>query len=372
MSPPAMISDQFRTLIVQPTSLCNLDCAYCYLPDRRRESLMPVTVARSLAASIVEQDSPHPVEVVWHGGEPLATPVEHMLALLAAFEPLRSNEKVIHSVQTNATLINPRWIDLLQCYGFRVGISIDGPQARNLLRVDWAGRPSFTRAMKGIDRLQAAAIPFMAICVVTAETIAHVDELMTFFTELGCDTVGFNIEEQEGLNVDRQQVTVNQAQQFWRRLWHLRSVGSQVTVRDLDRLRHFLHDARRDRLRPAAPYDPIPTVAANGNTVLLSPELLGVAAADYADFVIGNVTTTSLPQMLAQSTGVRYVAEFNEALRSCAATCEFWDFCHGGQAGNRFFEHGTFTTTETAYCRNSKQALVRAALDHITPRTGVT
>jgi uncharacterized protein len=37
----------------------------------------------------------------------------------------------------------------------------------------------------------------------------------------------------------------------------------------------------------------------------------------------------------------------------------------GAQAGNRYFEHGTFTATETAYCRNTRQALVRAAATHL-------
>ncbi|WP_406059225.1 hypothetical protein [Micromonospora sp. NBC_00860] len=29
------IAGSFHTLVVQPTSFCNLDCTYCYLPDRR-------------------------------------------------------------------------------------------------------------------------------------------------------------------------------------------------------------------------------------------------------------------------------------------------------------------------------------------------
>ncbi|BCJ63636.1 hypothetical protein [Polymorphospora rubra] len=128
----------------------------------------------------------------------------------------------------------------------------------------------------------------------------------------------------------------------------------------------------RDEVCPArgALYDPIPTVSTDGDTVLLSPELLGITAPKYADFVVGNVTSTLLPQMIREAVGNGYVVEFADALRSCAATCEFWDFCQGAQAGNRFFEHGTFMVAETAYCRNSRQALVRAALDQVTPQIG--
>ncbi|MDH6464656.1 sulfatase maturation enzyme AslB (radical SAM superfamily) [Micromonospora sp. A200] len=40
------------TLVVQPTAFCNLDCTYCYLPDRRSRRLMTIPVAEACAASI--------------------------------------------------------------------------------------------------------------------------------------------------------------------------------------------------------------------------------------------------------------------------------------------------------------------------------
>ncbi|MBX7268664.1 hypothetical protein KIF24_23340 [Micromonospora sp. Llam7] len=39
------IAGRFHTLVLQPTSFCNLDCTYCYLPDRRSRRLMSVPVA---------------------------------------------------------------------------------------------------------------------------------------------------------------------------------------------------------------------------------------------------------------------------------------------------------------------------------------
>jgi uncharacterized protein len=41
-----------------------------------------------------------------------------------------------------------------------------------------------------------------------------------------------------------------------------------------------------------AKHDPIPTVAWNGDVVLLSPELLGAHSARYGDFIAGNVLST--------------------------------------------------------------------------------
>lgn len=360
-----LISDTYRIVVVQPTTLCNLDCRYCYLPDRKRQQLMGVDVAAAIAASIAEQGRAQAVEVVWHGGEPLATPIEHLRTLLAEFEALRRAGRLVHSVQTNATLINPAWCELLHEYEFRVGVSLDGPQTHNAERGDWAGRSSFARTMRGITRLGEAGIAFSAICVVTPQTIGYADKLVRFFERLGCASVGFNLEEVEGINTSRPQITMAQAEAFWRQLWQRRQDGSPLPIRDLDRLARYLRHARATGEFDAA-YDPIPTVAHNGDTVILSPELAGITAPDYHDFILGNVIGESLPAMLARASQVRYVNEFTQALRSCAASCEFWDFCRGAQAGNRYFEHGTFTATETSYCRNTRQALVRAALTHLT------
>src|SRR3954464_8198758 len=73
-------------VIMQPTTLCNLDCAYCYLPHRAQDRRMPVTVAEAVAATVNDGAAAPPrFSVVWHGGEPLAAGREHLAALMAPF-----------------------------------------------------------------------------------------------------------------------------------------------------------------------------------------------------------------------------------------------------------------------------------------------
>jgi uncharacterized protein len=357
----ATISKTFNSLVVQPTTLCNLDCGYCYLPDRKRQRLMSVAVAARLAESIAEQQSATPVEVIWHAGEPLSTPTERFRALLAEFEFLRRAGACLHSVQTNATLIDEAWCEVLSAYGFRIGVSIDGPGWLSADRVDWRGHAALEKIERGIARLQRAGLTFSVICVVTTATIHHADELVDYFTDLGCSSVGFNIEEIEILGSTRQRVTVEKAEQFWRQLMRRRASGSSLAVRDLDRLHAYLtSEANLFRLR-----DPLPTVAYNGDTVLLSPELLGVASIEYGDFLAGNILRESIPRMLSRMGELAYVTEFTNALHRCAESCEFWNFCEGAQAGNRYFETGGFDVTETAYCRTTRQALIRAAAGYL-------
>lgn len=220
--------------------------------------------------------------------------------------------------------------------------------------------------MRGIGKLHEAGISYTAICVVTPETIRFADTLIRFFTDLGCTSVGFNLEEQEGLNAHRPAIAVEDAERFWRRLWELRESGSQLAVRDLDRFCDWI-SARRtgDLTFGAQPIDPIPTVAFNGDVVVLSPELLGIENRTHRNFKVGNVLHDNLPTILNAATQASCVREFRAGLAKCAATCEFFDFCRGAQAGNRYFETGSFAVAETAYCRNTRQALVRAAAAHL-------
>lgn len=360
------ISRTFGTVVLQPTTFCPWACDYCYLPTKDQRFTMSLDVASAVAASVREQASAGCVEVVWHGGEPLAVGLERFVKLLEPFETLRSEGRVRHAVQTGAGLITAGWCEMFADFEVTVGVSIDGPEWANGHRRDRAGRSVYGRAMHGIEVLRSRGIAFSAIAVVTPETIHRADELADFFENLGCTQVGFNIEEHEGANDARPGVASGDAQEFWSALLRSRAANSTLRVRELDRLFSFLRQSRilsspwSEHL-----HEPIPTVAWNGDTVLLSPELAGVQAPQYSNFVLGNVLSEGLPVMLAQAHRARYVDEFTQALGACAAGCEFYDFCLGAQAGNRYFEHSTFTATETAYCRNTRQALVRAMNDQI-------
>ena len=99
---------QTRLLILQATPFCNIDCDYCYLPDRASTARMSVATAR-LAARRLREDGllGDALSVVWHAGEPLAMPVSFYAEAIAAIEAeIGAHCQVTHSIQTNATLID--------------------------------------------------------------------------------------------------------------------------------------------------------------------------------------------------------------------------------------------------------------------------
>ena len=134
---------------------------------------MPVEVADAVAEAVTTWSQDHPVRVLWHGGEPLATGLAHFATLISRFGP-GEGHPVRHSVQTNATLIDERWCELFATVPVEVAVSIDGPAPDNSARADRGGRDSTARTLRGIELLRRHRVRFGAIAVVSDPTPARV------------------------------------------------------------------------------------------------------------------------------------------------------------------------------------------------------
>ena len=63
----------FNEVVLQPTSLCNLNCSYCYVPHRNEDRRMQPEVTEHLATSLAALPKHKaPIWILWHCGEPLA------------------------------------------------------------------------------------------------------------------------------------------------------------------------------------------------------------------------------------------------------------------------------------------------------------
>lgn len=356
------ISAEPTYVVMQPTTLCNLDCSYCYLPFRRVDHKMPVAVAEAVAASVNPWSRTGRFSVVWHGGEPLAAGPDHLARLLAPFD-----DRVEHHVQTNATLIDDDWCEFFVAHDMRVSVSVDGPRDRNGDRVNRGGRPAYDRIRQGIDTLRRHGLPFSALCVVGRPEPGLAAELYEYFLDLGCEVLGINVEELEGVNLRDNRHPAEAVTAFWAELVGAWRRDPRIHLREIEwslRYAAAVLDGTADDVLPRR-LDPIPTVAHDGSVVLLSPELAGFSDPRYGDFTSGNVLTTPLAEILADATGTPWIREFLDGVEKCRATCPYFGFCGGAHAANRYFEQGRFDVTATNHCRNSKMRLLEGVLDHV-------
>lgn len=351
-------------VLMQPTTLCNLDCAYCYLPHRAHDRRMAPEIAQAVAETVnawagqIERFS-----VVWHGGEPLAAGREHLAALMAPF-----HDRVEHHVQTNATLIDDAWCEFFLDHRMEVGISVDGPAARTALRTDRGGHPAYQRIMQGVSALQRHGIRFAVICVVSDPRPGLANELYEYFCDLGCYWLGINMEEREGVNTRDNARAEAAVRDFWAELTAAWRADPRLELREVEWSLHYLAAALRGQEDAVLPRqrDPVPTVGYDGRVVLFSPELAGFDdAPGYGDFALGNVAQRPLAEIVrAADAPTGWLADYLAGVERCRETCGYFGFCGGAHASNRYFETGRFNVTETEHCRNTKIRLLEGVLDH--------
>lgn len=358
-----------KSVIMQPETLCNLDCTYCYLPFRHKRNTMPVAVAQAVAESVRPWSVCGTVEVCWHGGEPLATGRVHLGRLMDAFAGL----DVKHVIQTNATLIDESWCEFFAVRDVHVGISIDGPLSDNASRVDRRQMPTHGKAMRGIELLREHGHDVHAIAVVSDPTPERARRLYDFAAECGIAHLGINIEEQEGVNHTTNSHPEAAVTDFWTALTKSWRENPAVRVRELERALGYVgavlqRNGATHREKPLV--DPLPTIGYDGSVTLISPELAGFSS-DRGTFSSGNVLHDTLDEIIEQAAVDErsWVSEFARGISACQRMCQYFDFCGGGHPANRYFEHGRMDGTTTNYCRNSKISLLEGVLRLDKPNT---
>lgn len=358
-----------RLLVLQPTPYCNLDCSYCYLPHRNDRRRMSDDVLRGIATRVLNapqvRAGPDALTIVWHGGEPMTLPPDWYARAFALLED-ETGRTWRHAFQTNAVGVDDRWIALFRDWRVQLGVSLDGPaHLHDAMRKTRGGAGSHALTMAGIARLQAAGLPFHIISVLTAPALAAADELFAFFAAHGLRDLAFNIEETEGGHADSSMTGDMAAAyaRFLRRfLARMRHADPPMRLREQEGVRGLIATPRAQRgHNPQTTPLEVVSVAADGGLSTFSPELLGVPAPRFDDFIFGNVLRDGLEDMLRNPAFLRLHGEIRAGIAACAARCAHFEVCGGGAPANKYFELGDCTGTETTYCRLT----VKTALDAI-------
>lgn len=358
-------------LIIQPTPFCNLDCDYCYLPFRQSKQQIAQEILEKIFSRAFESAAAGDhFTVVWHAGEPLVLPIEFYrdaLDLIAKYN--RRDVDVSHSFQTNGTLITPEWCDFIREHHLRIGVSVDGPEfLHDRHRKTRSGRGTWSRVVRGIAMLHKHGVPFHVITVLTKDSLDHPDEMFEFYREHNIRRIGFNVEEIEGINRSSSLLAPDASERFTAFLSRFYDLvdGSPepFNVREFDTATSVImaggltESAQGQQTTPFA----IISVDCRGNFSTFSPELLGLSSPDYGDFAFGNVVTDTFDSILSKPKFAAVARDIDAGIRRCRETCEYFDYCGGGAPVNKYFENDSFDSTETMFCRLSKQAVLNVVL----------
>lgn len=353
-------------LVLQPSPFCNINCDYCYLPNRTstRRMAMPVlteAVAKTYASGLV-RDS---LSLIWHAGEPLAVPVAWYEEAFAAVRASAPPGAVIrHAFQSNGTLLTQKWCDFIKANDICVGLSIDGPAAlHDAHRQTRTGRGTHAEAVRGLRLLKQNDIPFHVIAVITREALDQAAAIYDFFESEGVDQLGFNIEEEEcgHTNSSLRAARETLVREFYETIYRLQKERGTILIREFDNAEEKIRSGFsvrgaafpwiNEQVRPFG----IVNVDCEGNFSTYSPELLGMTVKPYGDFSFGNVLRDDFADALETPKFREVLADIQTGIKRCADTCAYFGYCGGGAPANKYYENGSFASGQTMYCRYSVQ-----------------
>jgi uncharacterized protein len=366
-------------LVIQPTPFCNIDCKYCYLPDRNSTTSVSPETLRNLFSQVFASGwAGDGLSVVWHAGEPMVLPIDFYRQAFALIDGLRpANVALMHSFQTNGTLIDEAWCAFFAEAKVNLGVSVDGPQhIHDKSRVTRSGRGSFARTIAGIRLLVHLRVPFHVISVLSAESIAAPREMFDFYRAEGIRDVCFNVEESEGGHVSQLfgEAGIERAYyQFLREFWRL-SAAAPESIGFVREIEHAVQQVIRPdgipfRNQLVEPFA-ITSMDWAGNISTFSPELLGLKNPGYGDFLLGNINRDALVDLPQSANFRKMLGDIEAGVAMCRASCQYFSVCGGGEPVNKLAENGGFATTETTYCRVTKMRatdLVLDALERVPP-----
>ena len=160
-SPQAPLLDRVKSITLNVTQVCNLQCLYCaaggdgtYGAPQKRidvEKTLPL-----LARALKNMNAGEEFHVSFLGGEPLLFP--EGIRIICEEVQRRASEKGFKSrfkVTTNGTILNDPILDLFREFDIEVVVSCDGPDfIQNQRRPGKSGSPSAARVEQNLRRLQ--------------------------------------------------------------------------------------------------------------------------------------------------------------------------------------------------------------------------
>lgn len=314
---------------------CNLDCSYCYYTYKTTE-LYPDADNPQMSPEVLEsytrqyiQAQPVQATFGWQGGEPTLAGLDFFKQALALQKQYRVSEQQVieNALQTNGTLIDEAWCDFLAEEKFLVGLSIDGPpQWHDSFRRDHAGRPSFHKAWRALELMDAKGVEYNLLVTLNSVNAPHAGDIYRYFVNRGVRYLQFIpiLERNADGSPTDYSCTPEQFGDFLLDVfeqWATRDVG-KVSERFIDSVLHSLIFGRASMCCQSQQ-------CANAHVLEWNGDLYACDHFVYPQWKLGNIMDTPLTEL---ATGDK-LAEFDTLktdLPEVCKTCEYLGICFGG------------------------------------------
>ncbi len=195
----AKTSRDFQIFAKPISSVCNLDCQYCYYLKKKNlypegESFrMPDDILEEYIVQHIDASFDPEIRFSWHGGEPTVLGLDYfrnIVRLQRKYQP--TNRPITNGIQTNGTLLDEEWCRFFADEGFAVGLSMDGPEEmHDRYRVTSDGKSTHKQTMCGYELLLKYGIYCDILCVVNAHNVRNPARIYQFFKQIEARYVSF-------------------------------------------------------------------------------------------------------------------------------------------------------------------------------------
>jgi uncharacterized protein len=214
-------------VVLKVAQRCNLNCTYCYVYNRGDESWrtrpahISDEVAQKLGARIREHcqfygDECFTVEL--HGGEPLLLGRKRMQRVIDLVRAESAPVRVIFTLQTNATLLDPKWLELFARNRITFGISLDGPpEIADRRRVKRNGGGSTERVLFVVKELREHGPLFDQLfggCLCVIDPSSNGADLVEWFVDQGFHAFDFLLPDANRANPPQEGTSVEPYRRF--------------------------------------------------------------------------------------------------------------------------------------------------------------
>jgi uncharacterized protein len=353
-------------LLAKPTgAICNLDCKYCFFLSK--EALYPGSKFRmsdelldAYIRQLMEANASQEINIAWQGGEPTLMGLEFFERSVELANHYRKpGQSILHTMQTNGTLINDEWAEFFRKNNFLIGLSVDGPkEIHDKFRVNKGGGGSFDQVMRGWEHLIKHNVDFNILCTLHSENAEHPIELYRFFRdELQAKHIQF-IPIIERATQD----TLSVANEGWSekpggyRPLYVQH-GSLVTERSIrsEQYGKFLTEIFKEWVRRdigtvfVQMFDV--TLASHFNMYSLcihSPTCGGALAMEHngdmyscdhfvePDYLLGNISEKPMIELVTSEKQEKFGQDKMDTLPKYCIECDVRYLCHGGCPKDRF------------------------------------
>jgi uncharacterized protein len=338
-------------VVLKVAERCNLGCPYCYYFYQENDlhkgspAFMSEATARAVAVFLRRGVQEHRIEHLFiglHGGEPTLLPKARFDQICTILRDALADVTTVHfGMQTNGTLLDDEWIELIAKHHVMVGVSIDGPpHIHDAARPDHRGRGSYDAAVRGLRLLQRAAtarrVPRTGVLCVANPAHSGAEVVRHLVEDLGVRSFNLLL-PRNGHDSDvwkpqaRWISYFNEVVQYWS---HASRTGNPIRIYMItDSLLGMTSEAAATRLdRRRSTRHSVMTITGQG---VLGPDD-NIMALDKAlcrdDLTVHN---TTLAELFATPLWRALVDAVDHPPERCAR-CEWYRTCRSGDLPNRY------------------------------------